>query len=557
MLANLRIGPKLGLLVAGLVSGTLAIALLGLLEIGTLQEAEQRLSTKALRPLEASLKLQAHMLRSRGNVYKLLLMPDQSAKIDGDLERNFQDIDSSLALLQSTPLRVDDSTAAVLSTLSGHWKDYREALDAIRKSAASGDIQFGKTSMKSGPAHIARSALDQDIGVVLSRMESNAESTDRQASASAERARVWLLGLMILVFALGIAGGTILVRDIVGRLSKMSRIVDDLGAGDFRKFEIDRDGRDELTAMQAGLQETADRVRDTLLALKESLEPILDGARMRVKAADMLAGITDENEQLAKTAALGAQEASNDLQAISKSASEAVRSMENISNAMDGLTASIREIASGAERTRQMSLEASRGTQEASSSLHQLAQASQEIEAVVQSVVDISEQTKLLALNATIEAARAGEAGKGFAVVAGEVKDLAKAAADATESIRNRVGAIRQSTENAVQGIGKITGSMLQLDTSFNSIASAVEQQSAASQEIAREVQLVVAGARESETAAVRGLQGMVGVGDGISRVLGKGGDLRGIAKKSREQAESTREQADQVSRKIGWFKLG
>jgi methyl-accepting chemotaxis protein len=557
MLANLRIGPKLWLLVTGMGIGTLAIALASMHGIRTLQASEQRLSAKAMRPLKESLELQTRMLRSRGNVYKLLLMPEQADRVGGELERNFRDIDSSLALLQSAAMRVDDSTSAILSSLASHWKEYREALDAVRRKAAEGDVGFGKASMKNGSAHVARSAMDQDVGALLARMDSNAESTDRQAAATAEQSRRWLLGLIALVFALGLVGGTILVRDLLGRLAKMSGIVHGLGEGDFRRFEIEQDGRDELIAMQVGLQETAGRVRETLLALKDGLAPILDGVRARVKSADFLAGITDENEALARSAANGAQEASSDLQAISRSASDAVRSMENISNAMDGLTASIREIASGAERTRQMSLEASKGAKDASDDLHQLEQASREIEAVVQSVVDISEQTKLLALNATIEAARAGEAGKGFAVVAGEVKDLAKAAAEATESIRCRVEAIHRSTHNAVLGIGTITTSMLQLDANFHSIASAVEQQSASSQEIAREVQAVVDGARQTETVALRGRRSMEEVGDGISRVLGKGEDLREIARKAREQAESTREQADQVSRKIGWFRLG
>jgi methyl-accepting chemotaxis protein len=100
--------------------------------------------------------------------------------------------------------------------------------------------------------------------------------------------------------------------------------------------------------------------------------------------------------------------------------------------------------------------------------------------------VDIADQTKLLALNATIEAARAGEAGKGFAVVANEVKELAKETAKATEDISRKIEAIQGDTKGAVAAIGQISSVIVQINDIQNTIASAVEEQSATTNEISR-----------------------------------------------------------------------
>jgi methyl-accepting chemotaxis protein len=134
-------------------------------------------------------------------------------------------------------------------------------------------------------------------------------------------------------------------------------------------------------------------------------------------------------------------------------------------------------------------------------------------------IQDIAEQTNLLALNATIEAARAGEAGKGFAVVATEVKELARQTASATEDIRRRIEAIQGSTGQAVKSMGGIGDVIRQVNELSRTIASAVEEQSITTKEIARNIaqsssaaQAVAQGVSESARASQEITRIIVGV---------------------------------------------
>jgi methyl-accepting chemotaxis protein len=162
--------------------------------------------------------------------------------------------------------------------------------------------------------------------------------------------------------------------------------------------------------------------------------------------------------------------------------------IQTVAAGAEQMGASIREISQSAGQAAGVATRAVELTAATSGVMAKLGESSAEIGDVIKVITAIAGQTNLLALNATIEAARAGEAGKGFAVVASEVKDLAQETAKATEDIARRVEAIQADTAGAVSAIEEISETIARINDFQNTIASAVEEQSATTSEMSRNV---------------------------------------------------------------------
>ena len=171
--------------------------------------------------------------------------------------------------------------------------------------------------------------------------------------------------------------------------------------------------------------------------------------------------------------------------------------VQTVATAVEEMSASVREIATSSADASGVAAEAVRTAETANEKVSALGASSAEIGKVLEVITSIAEQTNLLALNATIEAARAGEAGKGFAVVANEVKELAKETASATEEIGSRIATIQADTGEAVEAIGQIGSVIARIADMQNTIASAVEEQTATTNEISRNVNEAARGSAE------------------------------------------------------------
>lgn len=199
----------------------------------------------------------------------------------------------------------------------------------------------------------------------------------------------------------------------------------------------------------------------------------------------------------ARNLASTAEETARQSQVVSAASEEATRNVETVSSAAEELTASIGEIARHVQDASKISEQAVQEAASANATVQELGESSNEIGKVIKVITSIAQQTNLLALNATIEAARAGEAGKGFAVVANEVKELARQTAKATEEISQKIEAIQGSTNVAVNAIGTIGDIIGQINEISTTIAGAVEEQTAATSEISRNVAEAAKGTAE------------------------------------------------------------
>ncbi|MCB9878580.1 MAG: PAS domain-containing methyl-accepting chemotaxis protein [Planctomycetes bacterium] len=205
-------------------------------------------------------------------------------------------------------------------------------------------------------------------------------------------------------------------------------------------------------------------------------------------------------EELASTSAQmssAAEETSAQAATVSSAAEEVSSNVQTVATGIEELEASIGEIAKNAGEAARVASSAVDAAGTATATVNKLGVSSAEIGKVIKVITSIAQQTNLLALNATIEAARAGEAGKGFAVVANEVKELAKETAKATEDIGQKIEAIQNDTEGAVASIGEISNVIGRIHDIQSSIASAVEEQTATTNEISRNIAEAAKGSGE------------------------------------------------------------
>ncbi|MDX1968431.1 MAG: PAS domain-containing methyl-accepting chemotaxis protein [Planctomycetaceae bacterium] len=204
-----------------------------------------------------------------------------------------------------------------------------------------------------------------------------------------------------------------------------------------------------------------------------------------------------EMQASSKSLAAASEETARQSQVVAAASEEATRNVETVSSAAEELSKSIAEISRHVQDASKMTSMAVTEADKTNITIKQLGDSSNEIGQVVKVITSIAQQTNLLALNATIEAARAGEAGKGFAVVANEVKELARQTAKATEEISQKINAIQSATGIAVTAIGSISDSIRKINEISTTIASAVEEQTAATTEISRNVSEAARGTAE------------------------------------------------------------
>lgn len=260
-----------------------------------------------------------------------------------------------------------------------------------------------------------------------------------------------------------------------------------------------------------------------------------DGVETKMnKFGEMVNGITAASTELnASAQSMGetAKNASDQATTVASAAEQAGVNTQTVAASAEQLNASIQEINQQVSQSASMAGEAVVEAEKANELINGLSKTSGRIEEVVGLITDIAGQTNLLALNATIEAARAGEAGKGFAVVASEVKGLATQTAKATEDIKTQVSEIQSATSTAVQSIADISKTIGLFNEVSTTIASAVEEQGAATQEIARNVQ-------EASTGVTDVTSNIVGVNENISQVSDISDEVLSVSNDLASQAE-------------------
>jgi methyl-accepting chemotaxis protein len=259
----------------------------------------------------------------------------------------------------------------------------------------------------------------------------------------------------------------------------------------------------------AALQRKQDMIRladDFEGTVGEIVEAVSSASTELEASASTLTSTADRSQQLTTVVATASEEASTNVQ--------------SVASATEEMASSITEIGRQVQESARIANEAVDQAQKTNDRVGELSKAAGRIGAVVELINTIAGQTNLLALNATIEAARAGDAGRGFAVVASEVKALAEQTAKATGEISQQIASIQTATDDSVSAIREIGTTIGKMSEIASTIASAVEEQGAATQEISRNVQQAAQGTMQVSSNIIDVQRGASETGGASSQVL-------------------------------------
>ncbi len=291
--------------------------------------------------------------------------------------------------------------------------------------------------------------------------------------------------------------------------------------------------------------EKRDQTAHESAARSQRMEEIISAFDSDVKnALETVSSAAAEMRGSAESMSKTAEKTSTQTSTVAAASDEASRNIQTVASAAEELSASVGEIS---RQVKESSSIAEKAVQEAAATnekVQGLADAAQKIGDVVNLINDIASQTNLLALNATIEAARAGDAGKGFAVVASEVKSLATQTGKATEEIGGQIHEIQEATGDAVTAIGGISDVISQISEISGAVATAVEEQGAASREIAGNVAQAASGTQEVSGNIIEVNQAASETGANAAQVLSAADELA-------KQGDALRGQVDQFLQDI------
>jgi methyl-accepting chemotaxis protein len=286
--------------------------------------------------------------------------------------------------------------------------------------------------------------------------------------------RLVILGILAVDLSLGMLFALWIARLIARPIQEAGAVATRIAAGDLTGTELSVRSSDETGTLTTAINKMQHNLRQMIVSVTES--------------AQQIANASDSFSAVSQQITSNSEETTAQANVVSSATEQVNRNLQTVATGAEEMSSTIQDIAKNASESARVAGEAVKTAEATNATVSKLGASSAEIGLVVKVITSIAQQTNLLALNATIEAARAGEAGKGFAVVANEVKELAKQTAKATEDISGKIAAIQEDTKGAVDAIATIGAVINQINDISSTIATAVEEQSATTNEMSRNV---------------------------------------------------------------------
>lgn len=452
------------------IGGLTAVMVLGVALWGQnrLHDVTQDLSSAAMAGSAVyAIEVRATEIKATG--LKALAGAESDALLQQAMTEDEATVKENLAILEANMDVFDADDRSALAPLPEVFDEYMATISAMVD-------ETGGTS--DGPVIYSRvqdanEETDAAVDKAKTAVDDHIQQLIVQSTHVASQVRTVTLVLAALGIALLVGSVVLIARSILRPLHRSVRALESFAAGDLSR-RVPEQSAAELGQLEKALNNSMDAVGQIVSTVTAS--------------SDAVAAASEELLASSHQIAAGAEETSTQAGLVAGASEEISRNVHTVAAGAEQMGASIREIAQSANEAARVASQAVSMVESTNETVSKLGVSSQEIGNVVKVITSIAEQTNLLALNATIEAARAGEAGKGFAVVANEVKELARETANATEDIARRVESIQGDTGGAVDAIGQIATIITSINDYQLTIASAVEEQTATTNEMSRNV---------------------------------------------------------------------
>jgi methyl-accepting chemotaxis protein len=320
----------------------------------------------------------------------------------------------------------------------------------------------------------ATEAIKASLGTMEDSFSKRVDENRAELTAGSRSLNLTMASTTFAAMAIGVFVAIFLSRSIAGATQAVLARAEAIAAGDLTGDDLKVRSHDELGDLTVAINGMSGSLKRMILAITEN--------------AMQVASASEELNTTSQQIIANSEETSAQADVVSKAAQAVSQNLQTVATGAEEMGTSIKEIAKNATEAAKVATSAVKVAETTTMTVSKLGDSSSEIGQVIKVITSIAQQTNLLALNATIEAARAGEAGKGFAVVANEVKELAKETAKATEDISRKIEAIQTDTKAAVDAIASISGVINQVNEISGTIATAVEEQNATTNEMSRNV---------------------------------------------------------------------